>query len=815
MTAENLTNTNPLDTGRDLIENLPVGIIIFTPDGIVSMCNEMAMVVGGKNRDGITGQKAGKIPFRFFREDGTRMPVGEYPFMKVLSSGLREENTVLGVDLDDENRKRWILAHAYPEYDRQNRLERVVMVLIDISKRKDFENQLREEQNLARSLMEYLPDAIYFKDKESRFIRINNAEARLLGLDDPAAALGKTDFDFFAEEHACKAFHDEQEILRTGKPMVAKEEKLILPDGRTGWALSSKMPLLGQDGETIGTFGISYDISRRKAMEEYLAESESRFRTLFEGAAVGVAMMETRTGKFLRVNKRYCEMLGYSENELRKIPFIELTHKDDIEDSNTHMQLLKTRQIREFTIEKRYIRKDGSILFAEVSVAPMWAPGEEPTTHITVAQDISERKRAELAERAAKDFLEKLVDNANAPIVTWDSNLHITLFNHAFEELTGIQSSEILGKPFDVLFPEESREKSLARVVRTLKDEQLQSIEIPIQNQNGSIRLVVWNSSSIYIGAEQSEQAVIAIGQDITERYQVEQSLLRHAFELELGQRFSRILRHAQTVDELADVFIKNTITNLSLSSGALYLEDPATGTMNLQTGEGWLHSQAPRLIHKDVDVASRVRKTQKPILMDGFYPDLLSEIPDSSIAIDPGGICIPLATEGELIGMAFFAAPSPEEFHEQEIRLIMILAEIATGAIKRTRLRQALEHSYEELKLIDARRQKIQDLLAREKNFLNVTLMSIGDALIRVNKDGIISLFNMSAEEITEYPANEALGRPLEEVFKMLDYDTNEAMKDTIQRLIILDKIEKTSPDYRVQTLITRTGKRIWRGDL
>ncbi len=807
---ENLKNTNPLDTGRSLIENLPVGIIIFTPDGTVSMCNQMAMVLGGVNCDRITGKKAGEIPFRFFREDGTRMPAGEHPFIKVFSSGLREDNCILGVDLDDENRKRWILVHVYPEYDRKNRLDRVVMVMINMSKRKEIEDQLKEEQTFARSLMENLPDAIYFKDKESRFIRINMAEARLLGLNDPAAALGKTDSDFFAEEHARKAFHDEQEILRTGKPLLAEEEKLVMPDGHIGWALSSKMPLIRQDGEIIGTFGISYDITRRKAMEEILAESENRFRTLFEGAAVGVAMMETKTGKFFRVNKRYCEMLGYTEKELMEKSFLKLTHEEDVEDSRHHMGLLVKNQIRDFTVEKRYIRKDGSVLFAEVSVAPMWAPGEEPTMHITVAQDISQRKSAELAERAARDFLEQLIDNANAPIVTWDSSLHITLFNHAFEELTGIQSSEILGKPFDVLFPEESRERSLARVARTLKGEQLHSVEIPIRNQNGSIRKVVWNSSSIFIGEEQSVQAVVAIGQDITERYQVEQSLLRHTFELELGQRFSMILRHAQTVDELADIFVKNTITNLSLSSGALYLEDPSTGSMNFQTGEGWLQTQAPRLIDKDEDVAGRVRKTQKPILMEGFYPGLISEIPDSSIAIDPGGICIPLATEGEFIGMAFFTAPSPEGFHEQEIRLIMILADIVTGAIKRTRLRQELEHSYEELKLIDARRQKIQDLLAREKEFLHATLMSIGDALIRVNKDGIISLFNKSAEEITEYPAIEVLGRPLEDVFQMLDYDTNEAMKDTIQRLIILDKIEKTSPDYRVQTLITRTGKRV-----
>lgn len=131
----------------------------------------------------------------------------------------------------------------------------------------------KRDSVLFLSMMRHTADAVYFKDRESRFIAISQAQAHRYHLADPAEAIGKTDFDFFSIEHAQQAFDDEQEIMRTGTPVLDKEEKLTWPDGRITWSSSTKLPLVDLEGKVVGTFGISRDITERKLIQEKLRES--------------------------------------------------------------------------------------------------------------------------------------------------------------------------------------------------------------------------------------------------------------------------------------------------------------------------------------------------------------------------------------------------------------------------------------------------------------------------------------------------------------------------------------------------------------
>ena len=126
--------------------------------------------------------------------------------------------------------------------------------------------KLKLEKSLLNSLLEHIPENVYFKDKESKFVRIGKAFSDYMGFDNPDEIIGKTDFDLFDEEHARPAFEDEQKIMKTGKPLQ-KEEKEVYPDGSEKWVETTKVPRYDEKGKIVGTFGISRDITGKKLWE--------------------------------------------------------------------------------------------------------------------------------------------------------------------------------------------------------------------------------------------------------------------------------------------------------------------------------------------------------------------------------------------------------------------------------------------------------------------------------------------------------------------------------------------------------------------
>ena len=165
----------------------------------------------------------------------------------------------------------WNSTTKMPIRARNGRIVGTFGISHDITALKAAEGALAEQAALFTTLMDNIPDAIYFKDTKSRFIRFSRGGALRHGLADPAAAVGRTDFDLFTPEHAEPAFRDEQAVMRTGEPIVAKEEKETFPDGRVRWVSTTKLPLRDRDGSIIGTCGISRDITDLKQAEERLA----------------------------------------------------------------------------------------------------------------------------------------------------------------------------------------------------------------------------------------------------------------------------------------------------------------------------------------------------------------------------------------------------------------------------------------------------------------------------------------------------------------------------------------------------------------
>jgi PAS domain S-box-containing protein len=189
-----------------------------------------------------------------------------------------------------EGNHKWVRTMALPILQDGN-VVKVQGIFQDITERKQTEKALQaahdelelkvlertaalsEANALLQALMDNIPDHIYFKDIQSRFIRNSKSQANLLGLKDPAEAVGKTDFDFFP--HAARSYAEEQEVMRSGTPLVDFEEWVVWPDGRETWVTTTKMPLRNSEGQTIGIFGISHDITERKRAEQAIRQLNS------------------------------------------------------------------------------------------------------------------------------------------------------------------------------------------------------------------------------------------------------------------------------------------------------------------------------------------------------------------------------------------------------------------------------------------------------------------------------------------------------------------------------------------------------------
>jgi len=181
-------------------------------------------------------------------------------------------------------------------------------ILFEVTERKQAEEELAYEQDLLRALLDNSPDQIYFKDAQSRFLKTSRSQAKNFGVKDVKALVGRTDFDFFSEEHARPAFEDEQEIIRTGQPLTGKVEKEVWQDGRVTWVLTNKMPLRNRDGDIIGTLGISKDITALKLAEAELAYERDLLRTFLDTSPDSIFFKDLQS-RFVTASRSVAEFM--------------------------------------------------------------------------------------------------------------------------------------------------------------------------------------------------------------------------------------------------------------------------------------------------------------------------------------------------------------------------------------------------------------------------------------------------------------------------------------------------------------------------
>jgi len=273
--------------------------------------------------------------------------------------------------------------------------------------RQQAEREATRQLRLLRTLIDAIPDSIYIKDKEGRFLLHNAANRRLLNLATGDDGTGRTVEDFPATRANAAAYTaDDQAIITTGQAIINREEIFTQPDGGTGWFLTTKVPVRDEQGAVAGLVGVSRDITERQRERQALVESEARFRALFESSPDAV-FVESREGIVLDANPAACRLHGMTRAELLGRHVTDLVPpaiRDEV--GRRHHEFFTNAEV---TREGESLRKDGTCVPVELAARPCDYGGQAAA--LIHARDISERRRS-LAALERRDRILQAVARA-------------------------------------------------------------------------------------------------------------------------------------------------------------------------------------------------------------------------------------------------------------------------------------------------------------------------------------------------------------------------------------------------------------------
>ena len=372
------------ETSSLIFDNCPYPIFLINKKGNIEDVNSAAIKLLKYDKHKIKGK-----PLTQLLENNSKKTINDV--FDLLFKKRNKKGKLNLIFKDKKNNK--VTCSALFIRDNNKKNGETVLFAHDITELKETQEAFDSKSDLLTFLLENIPDHIYFKDRKSRFIEISKSKADQVGLP-REKVLGKTDFDYFTQEHAEQAYKDEREIIKTGKEIKAKIEKETHPDGRITWASTTKIPRYDKKGKVIGTLGISRDITDQVIAEKGLEESANKLKTIVNAVSEGLAIVD-KNYVILETNEFLSELFGLKRENIINKKCNEIFAP--WEETCTNCPLKKLFQNKENfpVVEKTKVSKNGTIQYFNIQCYPIPHYSKKNLKSVISIRDITDRKNME------------------------------------------------------------------------------------------------------------------------------------------------------------------------------------------------------------------------------------------------------------------------------------------------------------------------------------------------------------------------------------------------------------------------------------
>jgi PAS domain S-box-containing protein len=371
-----------------------VGLVSAGPRAEIRMCNQAAQDLLGLSEDQLIGKTSFDPDWRAIREDGQPCPGRDHPIPRAIATRQPVHNAILGVFRPQYQDYVWLLIDARPRLAPDGSVNEVICSFVDITAHREALRSLTIWKNRYEAAVSASGQILYDWDPVSNDVIHGGDYERILGYAEADLAGGLPRFMELVHPDDREMVRAEIErVLATREPF-RQDYRIRTKDGRYILAKDQGHFYLDDGGNVVRMVGFISDITEQRRAEEELRASEERFRTAFARAATGMLLVDLE-GRFIEANAAFCSIIGYTQAELASLTFLAITHPEDVQKSAAFFEQLLAGQFPSYVLEKRYIRKDGGVIWASVSSMLVRDAKNLPSHLVTIVEDITEQKRAE------------------------------------------------------------------------------------------------------------------------------------------------------------------------------------------------------------------------------------------------------------------------------------------------------------------------------------------------------------------------------------------------------------------------------------